>query len=87
MSNEIDSAIAVGFAKGWIAAYAGGLGLAADELMAAADAYLGEGEMLNGGYEWMNRETEPEFWEHYRTITGRDIEGTNRRKDFFSCSC
>lgn len=89
---EIDSVIAAGFAKGWIAAYASAIDRSYDHLMRAAKDYLDNGDYLE--FESAPT-TDSLFWVHYETITGTPL--LDRHPDFFmaaesnkypySCAC
>lgn len=73
----------------WIEQFAMDLDLSYYRLMDAAEDWLD-----NENYTTDNRETYkeyydkfPEFWEHYKVITGRAPEKEDDRHSFFTCSC
>jgi hypothetical protein len=43
--------------------------------------YVVKGGMLEGVG------TNPEFWEHFKTLTGKEPVGDDKKPNFFSCSC
>lgn len=76
----------------WIRDYAEELGLGYGSLMQGAENYIysreqGDwGEYLSYGGLLEGVSTQPEFWEHYSNVTGKELN-PDHKDNFFSCSC
>lgn len=75
---------AVSEARSWIANFADEVGISYQELMDGADQWI-----VTKGYEYLcfgglleGKSVPEEFWDHFKTITGKKGKGS-----FFTCSC
>jgi hypothetical protein len=73
-------------AQNWLAEFAISFGESYDELIDRANAYLDSGEFWVGGDDFQGLGIPDGFWDQFEKATGR-IVSSNRRDDFFSCSC
>lgn len=72
----------------WMGEFSEKMELSYDGLMRAAEGWLETGEPYVLPFDTPREAyTEAEeFWEHYRTVTGVDVE-KGKRRAFFTCSC
>lgn len=76
-------------AKAAIREIAANTGITYDDLMAAADQYVRDGDytIQHDSQSWQDRfyGQEERFWANYQIVTGKTVDNTGAH--FFSCSC
>lgn len=72
--------------EAWLDAFAAGKGLTRDEVVAAANARIDDGDYLCDGGRWEGEYTPEDFWPHFENVTGRKVPADDRN-NFFSYSC
>lgn len=70
----------------YLASYAESLDMTYQEIMSAAFAYLDDNDYLCEGGRFEGEYVPDEFWDHFVTVTGREVSNSDRGS-FFSCSC
>lgn len=70
-------------ALSWLEDFAIEADLTLEALLEGAEDYVKNGNYLCEGDKWDSFDFEEEFWEHYKTYTGKPP----KEGSFFSCSC
>ena len=71
--------------------YSYGSPVSYDDLMTHAETWCHDnkwgGDHLSKGGTLEGVGTKPEFWDHFKVLTGKEPIGTEKKPNFFSCSC